>query len=226
MPRTEAPVQYLLTLPPRMAAEFEALAGRQCPGWFATCDPPGQPLGSGGGTANLLAEAWRATAPGESFDNWLRQSRKLILHAGGLSRRLPAYAPAGKLLMPIPVFRWSRGQRLDQTLLDLTPAEWFHVELDYNGATRTLTTTVTNGGAQYGQTQTILVPTNFDFRATAISISSYSDQHATGSIFAQGAVRAAEWMLASGRTGPLTFDDFFASASAAGAQPGSGGRRP
>ena len=38
---------------------------------------------------------------------------------GGQSRRLPAYAPAGKLLMPIPVFRWSRGQRLDQTLLDL-----------------------------------------------------------------------------------------------------------
>ena len=80
---------------------------------------PGQPLGSGGGTANLLAEAWRATAPGEPFDGWLRQSRKLILHAGGLSRRLPAYAPTGKLLMPIPVFRWSRGQRLDQSLLDL-----------------------------------------------------------------------------------------------------------
>lgn len=32
-------------------------------------------------------------------------------------------------------------------------------------------------------------------------------------IFAQGAVRSAEWMLASGRTGPLTFDDFFAAAS-------------
>jgi dihydrodipicolinate reductase len=32
-------------------------------------------------------------------------------------------------------------------------------------------------------------------------------------IFAQGAVRAAEWMLASGRKGPLTFDDFFAAAS-------------
>ncbi len=45
-------------------------------------------------------------------------------------------------------------------------------------------------------------------------------------IFAQGAVRAAEWMLASGRTGPLMFDEFFASVSAAGAQPGSGGRRP
>ena len=119
MPRTEVPIQYLLTLPPRMVAEFEGLAGRRRPEWFAASDPSNQPLGSGGGTANLLAEAWRATAPGESFDGWLRQSRKLILHAGGLSRRLPAYAPTGKLLMPIPVFRWSRGQRLDQSLLDL-----------------------------------------------------------------------------------------------------------
>ena len=127
MPGTEVPVQYLLTLPPRMAAEFEALEGRRRPEWFAAFDPPGQPLGSGGGTANLLAEAWRATAGGESFAGWLGQSRKLILHAGGLSRRLPAYAPAGKLLMPIPVFRWSRGQRLDQSLLDLQLADYQRV---------------------------------------------------------------------------------------------------
>ncbi len=119
MPGIENPFQYLLTLPPRMAYEFETLAGRRRPAWFATSDPPGRPLGSGGGTANLLAEAWRATAPKEPFADWLRQSRKLILHAGGLSRRLPAYAPVGKLLMPLPVFRWSRGQRLDQSLLDL-----------------------------------------------------------------------------------------------------------
>lgn len=32
-------------------------------------------------------------------------------------------------------------------------------------------------------------------------------------IFAQGAVRAAEWMLRSGRRGPMTFDDFFNDAS-------------
>jgi 4-hydroxy-tetrahydrodipicolinate reductase len=35
-------------------------------------------------------------------------------------------------------------------------------------------------------------------------------------IFASGAVRAAEWMLASGRKGPLTFDDFFTDASRRG----------
>jgi len=127
MPGTDIPVQYLLTLPPRMVGEFEALEGRRRPEWFAASDPPGRPLGSGGGTANLLAEAWHATAPDQSFTGWLRQSRKLILHAGGLSRRLPAYAPMGKLLMPIPVFRWSRGQRLDQSLLDLQLADYQRV---------------------------------------------------------------------------------------------------
>ena len=35
-------------------------------------------------------------------------------------------------------------------------------------------------------------------------------------IFAQGAVRAAEWMLKSGRSGPLSFDDFFNDASRRG----------
>ena len=32
---------------------------------------------------------------------------------------LPSYAVSGKVLTPIPVFRWERGQRLSQTLLDL-----------------------------------------------------------------------------------------------------------
>jgi galactokinase/mevalonate kinase-like predicted kinase len=107
-----------------MAAEFESLEGLRRPEWFASCDPPGTPLGSGGGTANLLAEASRATGAGGTFSDWLRRSPKLIVHAGGESRRLPAYAPTGKLLMPIPVFRWSRGQRLDQTLLDLQLPEY------------------------------------------------------------------------------------------------------
>src|SRR6266850_939146 len=51
MPTDDTPIQHLLTLPPRMAAEFETLEGRSRPAWFASCDPPGMPLGSGGGTA-------------------------------------------------------------------------------------------------------------------------------------------------------------------------------
>jgi galactokinase/mevalonate kinase-like predicted kinase len=102
-----------------MAAEFESLEGRARPQWFASSDPAGQPLGSGGGTANLLAGAWAETGREIGFIEWLRRGPKLILHAGGQSRRLPAYAPTGKLLMPIPVFRWARGQSLNQSLLDL-----------------------------------------------------------------------------------------------------------
>ena len=120
-------IQNLLTLPPRMAAAFESLEKRCRPGWFASCDPAGQPLGSGGGTANLLAEAWRSTGAGETFRDWLRQSRKLIIHGGGQSRRLPAYALVGKVLMPMPVFRWARGQRLDQSLLDLQLPDYHRV---------------------------------------------------------------------------------------------------
>jgi galactokinase/mevalonate kinase-like predicted kinase len=50
---------------------------------------------------------------------WLGQEKRILLHAGGQSRRLPAYAPSGKVLTPIPVFRWEREQRLSQDLLSL-----------------------------------------------------------------------------------------------------------
>ena len=67
--------------------------------------------------------------PGSPAGSWasLRSNRKLIIHGGGQSRRLPAYAATGKLLMPVPVLRWSRGQRLDQTLLDLQLPEYERV---------------------------------------------------------------------------------------------------
>ena len=110
-----------------MARAFAALEHRAPPAWFATSDPPDQKLGSGGGTAHLLAAAWQATGHEVPFSDWLKASRKLMIHGGGQSRRLPAYAPVGKLLMPIPVFRWAVGQRLDQTLLDLQLAAYERV---------------------------------------------------------------------------------------------------
>jgi regulation of enolase protein 1 (concanavalin A-like superfamily) len=73
-------------------------------------------------------------------------------------------------------------------LLGMTPGDWFHVEMDYDGGARTLTTVTTSGGVQYGQTQIIEVPDNFEFRANAVSISSYSDQRANSSILAHGVV--------------------------------------
>jgi galactokinase/mevalonate kinase-like predicted kinase len=112
-------VQVLLSLPPRMAREFDQLKPASSSDHFPTCDPVDSRLGSGGGTAHLLVDAWRRTGIETRFRDWLYASRKLMIHGGGQSRRLPAYASAGKPFIPMPVMRWSVGQRLDQTLLDL-----------------------------------------------------------------------------------------------------------
>ena len=88
------------------------------PDALALHDPQGSNLGSGGGTAHLLQKGWEASGD-PSFEDWCAASKRILLHAGGQSRRLPAYGPTGKALMPIPVFRWSTGQQLDQTLMDL-----------------------------------------------------------------------------------------------------------
>lgn len=86
---------------------------------FATFDPPDQQLGSGGGTAHLLHEAWRASGTDLPLSSWCADEQRILLHGGGESRRLPAYANVGKLFIPMPTLRWERGQRLGQTLLDL-----------------------------------------------------------------------------------------------------------
>ena len=54
-----------------------------------------------------------------SFKEWLASEKRILLHAGGMSKRLPGYATSGKILTPIPVMRWERGQRLSQDLLSL-----------------------------------------------------------------------------------------------------------
>lgn len=111
--------QYLLSVPPAMVRESRLLPSCEV-SWFLATDPPGASLGSGGGTVNLLVEAWKATAVNQQpFGEWLRHSRKLLIHGGGQSRRLPAYGPVGKPFLPLPVIRGELGQRLDQTLLDI-----------------------------------------------------------------------------------------------------------
>ena len=67
----------------------------------------------------MLEASRRKEAPDVSVEEWLGQEKRILLHAGGQSRRLPGYAPSGKILTPIPVFRWARGQRLSQNLLSL-----------------------------------------------------------------------------------------------------------
>lgn len=112
-------MRKLISLSPSVAGSFSELTGKSAPEWFCTHDPVDQKLGSGGGTVHLLREAWRADNGAGTFADWLESERGIIIHAGGQSRRLPSYAAEGKALIPIPVFRWSLGQRIDQTLLDL-----------------------------------------------------------------------------------------------------------
>ena len=54
-----------------------------------------------------------------SFSSWLASDKRIIIHSDGQSRRLPAYGPVGKSFIPFPVFKWGRGQRIDQTLFDI-----------------------------------------------------------------------------------------------------------
>lgn len=102
-------MKKLLSLPPNLVGCFHEITGLDKNEWFCTHDPIDRKLGSGGGTT------WIMQACPESFAN----EKKIIIHAGGQSRRLPAYAPSGKILTPIPVFRWERGQKLSQNLLSL-----------------------------------------------------------------------------------------------------------
>ncbi len=112
-------MKKLLSLPPNLVNAFHRVAQKDTNTYFCTSDPAGKKLGSGGGTTWLLEDCYRKEATTSTFDEWLASEKRILLHAGGQSRRLPMYAPSGKVLTPIPVFRWQRGQHIDQTLLDL-----------------------------------------------------------------------------------------------------------
>ena len=138
-------MKKLLSLPPNLVRKgqdgktvFHQITGLSEEEFYCTCDPEGQRIGSGGGTAWLLQQAFYSSQftvhssqlegaqpishsafLASHFSDWLSAEKRILLHAGGQSRRLPAYAPSGKILTPVPVFRWERGQRLSQDLLSL-----------------------------------------------------------------------------------------------------------
>ena len=111
-------MKKLLSLPPNLVDSFHDVTGLSREEYFCTNDPVGHKLGSGGGTTWLL-QACMTVEDGFSLSEWLPREKRILLHAGGQSRRLPSYAPSGKILTPVPVFRWERGQRLSQDLLSL-----------------------------------------------------------------------------------------------------------
>ena len=77
---------------------------------LAVADPGGKRVGSGGSTVwcllkvlerELGPELPKRTDP-TVWTTALSRLRILIVHAGGDSKRLPAYGPCGKILIPIP----------------------------------------------------------------------------------------------------------------------------
>jgi len=76
---------------------------------MVVADPGGRRIGSGGSTlyclmevlARRLGRGLRTAGPKEWLEV-LRKLRVLIVHAGGDSKRLPAYGPCGKIFVPVP----------------------------------------------------------------------------------------------------------------------------
>jgi len=98
--RSSESFDLLLSLPPNMCEHLSDCEPAVAQRAFSTFDPPGQQLGSGGGAAYVLEQAWRASGV-ESFPKWLEQSGKLIIHGGGESRRLSP--------MPMPRCAYASG---------------------------------------------------------------------------------------------------------------------
>ena len=99
-------MQKLLSLPPNLVSAFYELENVDRTKWFCTSDPVGMKLGSGGGTTWLLRE-WQKERdrkylaeeriPTEKCiptEKSLPAEKRILLHAGGQSRRLPGYAPS------------------------------------------------------------------------------------------------------------------------------------
>jgi len=91
---------------------------------LVVADPGGQRIGSGGSTLYSLLEVLNQDTPvqnesksiTEIAESMLRNRRILIIHAGGDSRRLPAYGPCGKIFIPVP---GESDSALGTTLFDL-----------------------------------------------------------------------------------------------------------
>jgi fucokinase len=90
---------------------------------LVVADPQGRRIGSGGSTIFALLQVlnreidhthFSETSPA-SFEETLNRLRILIIHAGGDSRRLPAYGPCGKIFIPIP---GKSDTPLDNTIFD------------------------------------------------------------------------------------------------------------
>ena len=85
----------------RMRRSTQALSGAR--NVLVMPDAGGRRVGSGGSSIQCLREVLRREgAHADGAEEALRELRILIVHAGGDSRRLPAYSPCGKIFVPLP----------------------------------------------------------------------------------------------------------------------------
>lgn len=103
---------------------------------LVVADIEGRRIGSGGSTLECLLAVLNREASARAIDlgregateEILRRLRILIVHAGGDSRRLPAYGPCGKIFLPVPgesegALSETLFDRLVPTFLGLEPAD-------------------------------------------------------------------------------------------------------
>ena len=110
--------------------------------WFVVADLEGRRIGSGGSTVYCLAQVIeREGKRGQAAEAIFRRLRILIVHAGGDSRRLPAYGPCGKIFVPVP---GETGAGLAPSLFDLLIPEFLGLPQGASGGGQIV---VTSGDA-------------------------------------------------------------------------------
>ena len=73
--------------------------------------------------------------------------------------------------------------------LELTLKDLFHIEMKYEAASRTLTTTMQRNGEPFGPIKPVVLGGAFsDYRVDALAIASYNDSGADGSLLAAGTI--------------------------------------
>ena len=141
----------------RQAQAYESLlALRQQTGRLArvrqslvVADLEGRRIGSGGSTLECLRVVLNREAAARGLDlaapeaplEILRALRILIVHAGGDSRRLPAYGPCGKIFLPVP---GESDGALGETLFDRLAPIFLNLEAALPGEGQVV---VTSGDA-------------------------------------------------------------------------------
>ncbi len=122
----------------QLRAREEAGALGAAARWMVLADPMDRRAGSGGSTfavlyeiaQRLIRERPEATSIAELFDG----QRILIIHSGGDSRRLPAYAAQGKVFTPLPRdVRTESGRLREADLIDLVLEDLLAVPLPESG---------------------------------------------------------------------------------------------